>query len=79
MASITFDRHAVEWSQLPYFELQDGLIIQKKKIHNCHKWMSLSAARYFFTRVEWVIVLLTSSPHVIDQEEQEQDVGAYWS
>jgi hypothetical protein len=79
IASITFDRHAVEWSRLPYFELQDGSIIQKKKIHNCHKGMSLSAAMHFFTRVERVILLLTRSPNVIDQEEQEKDVGAYWS
>jgi hypothetical protein len=66
------------WEMLPFFELQDGSINQKRIIHNVHKQFMLESAIPFFFRFEQALKLMATAPDLIDPKQREGNENEYW-
>jgi hypothetical protein len=60
-----------DWSSLPFFELQDGSVNNKKMIHNVQKKLSLESSIPFFFRFEQALKVMSTTPELIDPHRQE--------
>jgi hypothetical protein len=67
-----------QWRGLNYFVLQDGSVEQKKKLHDCHKYISSDCGAMFFYRYERALQLMATNPGLIDSAQQELDEESYW-
>jgi hypothetical protein len=71
-------KYSDDWLTLPFFELQDGSVNQKRMIHNVHKTLRLESAIPFFFRFEQALKLMSIAPELIDPKLQEGNESEYW-
>jgi hypothetical protein len=72
------DVHRQAWRSLSYFELQDGSVSWKKKLHNVHKPLSAECGAMFFHRYERALELIAMDPGSLCVATNQEDVDNFW-
>jgi hypothetical protein len=72
------DVHCQAWRSLSYFELQDGSVSRKKKLHNVHKPLSAECGAMFFHHYERALELIAMDPGSLCVATNQEDVDNFW-